>query len=66
MLFQTYPEFQPVRTPEQVASEVYVPKIFGFRLHPSAHSASLKAKQSTKTQTVVRAQKPQTQENQEK
>jgi casein kinase II subunit beta len=33
MLFQVYPYYLPAKT-----SERYVPRIFGFRIHPSAYA----------------------------
>ena len=45
MLLQTYPEYQP-----PLCGQSYIPRIFGFRIHSTAHEASLKAKQEAKMQ----------------
>jgi casein kinase II subunit beta len=43
MLLQTYPEYMPAATTTK-----YVPRIFGFKIHSTAHEASLRAKQEAK------------------
>eukprot|EP00008_Paramoeba_atlantica_P011822 CAMPEP_0201490760 /NCGR_PEP_ID=MMETSP0151_2-20130828/27315_1 /ASSEMBLY_ACC=CAM_ASM_000257 /TAXON_ID=200890 /ORGANISM="Paramoeba atlantica, Strain 621/1 / CCAP 1560/9" /LENGTH=217 /DNA_ID=CAMNT_0047876831 /DNA_START=63 /DNA_END=716 /DNA_ORIENTATION=+ len=45
MFLQTYPEYQP-----PLCTQSYVPRIFGFRIHPTAHEAALKAKNEMKLQ----------------